>query len=49
MTKPALMDVVHRAHKLWEEAGKPEGRDQEFYFEAERQLQEALAKSEPAP
>jgi ribonuclease I len=45
MTKPALMDVVRRAYELWEQAGKPEGRDQEFYFEAERQLQEALAKS----
>jgi hypothetical protein len=45
MTKPALMNVVRRAYELWEQAGKPEGRDQEFYFEAERQLQEALAKS----
>jgi hypothetical protein len=26
------------AHQLWEAAGKPDGRDQEFWIEAERQL-----------
>jgi hypothetical protein len=47
MAKPALMDVVRRAYELWEQAGKPEGRDQEFYLEAERELQEALNKNAP--
>jgi hypothetical protein len=47
MAKPALMDVVRRAYELWEQAGKPEGRDQEFYLEAERELQEALDKNAP--
>jgi Protein of unknown function (DUF2934) len=28
-----------RAYHLWEQAGYPEGRADEFYFEAERQLQ----------
>jgi hypothetical protein len=26
---------------LWEQAGKPDGRDQEFYHQAERELQNA--------
>jgi hypothetical protein len=29
-----------RAHELWEQAGKPEGSDEHFWFEAERQLKE---------
>jgi hypothetical protein len=29
-------------YELWEQAGKPEGRDEEFYLQAERELQEAL-------
>jgi hypothetical protein len=28
-----------RAYELWEKAGKPEGRDQEFYHQAERELE----------
>jgi hypothetical protein len=39
MKKPARMEVVRRAYELWEKAGKPEGRDQEFYHEAERELE----------
>jgi uncharacterized protein YigA (DUF484 family) len=34
-----LMDVARRAYHLWEQAGCPDGRAEEFYFEAERQLQ----------
>ncbi|MEA2732132.1 MAG: hypothetical protein QOF70_6607 [Acetobacteraceae bacterium] len=30
MKKPAVIKVVRRAYQLWEKAGKPEGRDQEF-------------------
>jgi len=29
------------AYKLWEDAGRPHGRSDEFWFEAERQLDEA--------
>jgi hypothetical protein len=38
MRNPTGMQIVRRAYQLWEQAGKPEGRDQEFYHEAERQL-----------
>ncbi len=47
MARPAGIDVVRRAYKLWEQAGKPEGRDQEFYLQAERELQETLDKKTP--
>ena len=32
--------VRARAYELWEQAGCPPGRDQEFWLEAERQLKE---------
>ncbi len=35
---PTKEQVIHRAYQLWEQAGKPEGRDQEFYHQAEREL-----------
>jgi len=28
-----------KAHALWEAAGKPQGRHEEFWLEAERELQ----------
>jgi hypothetical protein len=36
----AQMDVARRAYYLWERAGHPDGRAEEFYFEAERQLRD---------
>jgi hypothetical protein len=39
MKRPARMKVVRRAYELWEKAGKPEGRDEEFYHQAERELE----------
>jgi hypothetical protein len=38
MAKPTQEQVIHRAYELWEQAGKPEGRDQEFYHQADREL-----------
>jgi hypothetical protein len=42
------MDIVRRAYELWQQAGQPEGRDQDFYLEAERELQESLDRTTPA-
>ena len=39
MKKPTRMEVVRRAYELWQNAGQPEGRDQEFYHQAERELE----------
>jgi hypothetical protein len=36
--EPTKEQVTRRAYQLWEQAGKPEGRDQEFYHQAEREL-----------
>jgi hypothetical protein len=35
-----LEEIQTRAYQLWEEAGRPEGRDQEFWHQAERELTE---------
>jgi hypothetical protein len=31
-------EVRKRAHQLWEEHGRPEGRNEEFWHTAEREL-----------
>jgi hypothetical protein len=46
MENPTRMDVVRRAYELWEQAGQPAGRDQEFYHLAEQELRNA-DKSSP--
>ena len=35
----ATDSVASRAYSLWEHAGRPNGRDMEFWFQAEQQLQ----------
>jgi hypothetical protein len=47
MAKPLGIDIVRRAYELWQQAGEPEGRDQEFYLEAERELTEVANKDAP--
>ena len=47
MEKPSRIQVVRRAYELSEQAGKPDGRDQEFYHEAERELENEPAKEIP--
>jgi hypothetical protein len=38
------IEIVRRAYKIWEGSGKPEGKDQEFYHQAERELEEESAQ-----
>jgi hypothetical protein len=38
--------IRERAHKLWEKAGKPEGKEDHFWLEAERQLAEERIRHE---
>ncbi|MGY4155578.1 hypothetical protein ACVINW_001420 [Bradyrhizobium sp. USDA 4461] len=45
MTNPTDDDVRQRAHELWELAGRPEGREQEFWYEAERELKSKTSSS----
>jgi hypothetical protein len=40
--KPTEMDIVRRAYELCQQAGKPQGKDQEFYHQAERELRRRI-------
>ena len=42
MPAPSMPSIALRAYQLWEAAGRPEGRDEEFYFLAEEELREFL-------
>jgi hypothetical protein len=46
MPAPTQMDIVRRAYALWEQAGRPDGKDEEFYHLAEQELRDA-DKSSP--
>jgi hypothetical protein len=46
MENPTKEQIIHRAYELWEQAGKPDGRDHEFYHQAEQELRNA-DKSSP--
>ena len=48
MAKPTDEQIRQRAHQLWEQAGCPDDRDEEFWHEAERELSEG-PMDEPAP
>jgi len=39
--------IRERAHALWEADGRPEGREQEYWYRAERLLAEAQDPEEP--
>ena len=47
MAYPTDEQIRIRAYELWEQAGKPDGRDQEFYHEAERVLENEPAMEIP--
>jgi hypothetical protein len=40
MEKPTAEQVRILAHELWEQAGKPQGQENEFWHQAERELRE---------
>jgi hypothetical protein len=39
-------DIRARAYKLWEQAGRPDAQMDEFWYEAERQLQQEHIRHE---
>ncbi|WP_346658797.1 DUF2934 domain-containing protein [Bradyrhizobium sp. 143] len=41
MGHPTEEQIRKRAFELWEQAGKPEGREDEFWHQAQRELQGA--------
>jgi len=46
LAKPDEEHIRVRAREIWDENGRPPGRDEEFWYQAERELREAeeLAK-----
>jgi Protein of unknown function (DUF2934) len=46
LARPDERRIRNRAREIWEENGRPAGRDEEFWFQAEREFREAeeLAK-----
>lgn len=42
MAAPKEIDVVRRAYQLWQQAGEPSNRDEDFYFQAKTELQDEL-------
>lgn len=39
--KPDDVRIRNRAHEIWDEYGRPAGRDLEFWLKAEREFREA--------
>jgi hypothetical protein len=46
MSKPTEEQIRVRAHELWEQAGKPEGREDEFWHQAEKELSQGTTSDE---
>ena len=42
MESPAEDEIRKRAHELWKRSGRPGGRDDEFWYGAERELRQAM-------
>jgi Protein of unknown function (DUF2934) len=40
------MRITRRAYELWQQAGEPKGRDEEFYRQAARELKEGAKSNE---
>jgi len=38
MAKPTDKEIAARAYKLWEQAGQPKGRDEEFWHLSQQEL-----------
>ncbi len=47
MENPSHEQIKQRAHELWEQAGEPDGRSDEFYHQAEQELKKETPTPEP--
>jgi hypothetical protein len=48
MKKPTPVQIRRRAYELWQQAGFPLGKDEEFYLQAEQELR-GEEKQNPIP
>jgi DUF2934 family protein len=46
MPEPTEQEITRRAYELWEQSGKPEGKDEDFYHLAQQELRN---KEKPNP
>jgi len=46
MAHPTEEQIRKRAFELWEQVGKPEGREDEFWHQAQRELQDAEGRED---
>ena len=47
---PDIEDLIRaRAHKIWEDEGRPEGRSDSHWRQAQDELQRELAEAKPHP
>jgi hypothetical protein len=46
MKKPSEKQILNRSYELWQEAGMPEGREDEFWLQAETELSQATTPDE---
>jgi Protein of unknown function (DUF2934) len=44
MEKPAEDQIRQRAQEIWERNDRPDGRDEEFWYQAERDLQHEVSQ-----
>jgi hypothetical protein len=44
---PEVPNIALRAYQLWDAAGRPEGRSEEFFFQAEEELRKLLDPESP--
>jgi DUF2934 family protein len=49
MKDPFVPNIALRAYELWDAAGRPEGRSEEFYFQAEEEFRKMLEEERPNP
>jgi hypothetical protein len=47
MPAPTVPNIALRAYQLWDAAGRPEGRAEEFYYQAEEELRQLLELEPP--
>jgi DUF2934 family protein len=41
LARPDEANIRKRAREIWKESGRPAGRDEEFWFQAEREIRDA--------
>src|SRR5258706_2937778 len=48
MESPTEKQILNRAYEIWERNGRPEGREDEFWHQAEQELRAEEERGDPA-